>query len=109
MKVLSVDIGGTGIKTLLDGEELEKRTRVTTGPEFTPKDMLGAIKEMRPDGDFDVLAIGLPTAFSPPRPRPTPPPPRPSGCPPTSPPRSRATRSSSSPRRRAQPQRIVRV
>ncbi|MCH2160346.1 MAG: ROK family protein [Phycisphaerales bacterium] len=63
MKVLSVDIGGTGIKTLLDGEDIEKRTRVVTGPEFTPKDMLAAIKEMRPDGDFDVLAIGLPTAI----------------------------------------------
>lgn len=63
MKVLSVDIGGTGIKTLLDGEEFDNRTRVTTGPEFTPTDMLEAIKEMRPEGDFDVLAIGLPTAI----------------------------------------------
>lgn len=63
MKVLSVDIGGTGIKTLLDGEEPEHRTRVESGPDFTPQAMLEAIKEMRPNGDFDALAIGLPTAI----------------------------------------------
>ena len=63
MKVLSVDIGGTGIKTLLDGEDLDQRTRVTTGPKFTPRDMLQAIQDMRPNRDFDVLTIGLPTAI----------------------------------------------
>lgn len=63
MKILSVDIGGTGIKTLMDGESLEDRTRVPTGPDFTPKDMVAAIEEMRPAGEFDALAIGLPTAI----------------------------------------------
>ena len=43
MKILSVDIGGTGIKALRDDEELEKRTRVTTGPDFTPQKMLAWI------------------------------------------------------------------
>ena len=63
MKILSVDIGGTGIKALRDDEELEKRTRITTGPDFTPQKMLKAIEKMRPEGDFDVLSIGMPTAI----------------------------------------------
>ena len=62
MKILAVDIGGTGIKTLLSGEEIGQRTRVLSGPDFTPENMLDAIKEMRPEGDYDVLTIGMPTA-----------------------------------------------
>ena len=63
MKILAVDIGGTGIKTLLNDEEIGQRTRVVSGPDFTPQNMLDAIKEMRPDGEYDVLTIGMPTAI----------------------------------------------
>lgn len=63
MKILAVDIGGTGIKTLLDHEEIKDRKRVLTGPSFTPRDMVDAIDSMRPRSDYDVLAIGLPTAI----------------------------------------------
>ncbi len=63
MKILAVDIGGTGIKTLLDGEDIDQRTRVVSGPDFTPQNMLDAVKEMRPNGDYDVLTIGMPTAI----------------------------------------------
>lgn len=63
MKILSVDIGGTNIKTLLEGETPDLKRRVPSGPEFTPQDMVAAIGEMRDPGDYDVLAIGLPTAI----------------------------------------------
>ena len=61
MRILSVDIGGTNIKTLLSGESPEDKRRVPSGHEFTPEDMVRAMDEMRPRDTYDVLAIGLPT------------------------------------------------
>ena len=63
MKILSVDIGGTNIKTLLEGETPEEKRRVPSGPDFTPRDMIAAIDSMRDPAEYDVLAIGLPTAI----------------------------------------------
>ncbi len=61
MRILSVDIGGTNIKTLLDGEDPEEKRKVPSGPDFTPQDMVAAIGEMRTPDEYDVIAIGLPT------------------------------------------------
>ena len=63
MKILSVDIGGSNIKTLLEGETPELKRRVPSGPDFTPEAMVAAIGQMRDPSDYDVLAIGLPTAI----------------------------------------------
>jgi len=60
MRILSVDIGGTNIKTLLTGESAEDKRRVPSGPEFTPQDMVRAIDELRDRDDYDAVAIGLP-------------------------------------------------
>ena len=43
MKILSVDIGGSHIKTLLSGESPEDKRRVESGHDFTPDDMVAAI------------------------------------------------------------------
>ena len=60
MKIPSVDIGGSHIKTLLSGESPEDKRRVESGHDFTPDDMVAAIREMRSPDEFDVMAIGLP-------------------------------------------------
>ena len=60
MRILSVDIGGTNIKTLLSGETPEDKRKVASGHEFTPADMVRAIDEMRSRDDYDAITIGLP-------------------------------------------------
>ena len=60
MRILSVDIGGTNIKTLLEGETPEDKRKVASGPDFTPDAMRKAIDEMRPADSYDVVTIGLP-------------------------------------------------
>lgn len=60
MRILSVDIGGTNIKTLLSGETPEDKRRVPSGHEFTPEDMVRAIDELRSRDDYDAITIGLP-------------------------------------------------
>ena len=60
MRILSVDIGGTNIKTLLSGETPEDKRKVASGHEFTPADMVRSIDEMRSRDDYDAITIGLP-------------------------------------------------
>ena len=60
MKILSVDIGGTNIKTLLEGETPDLKRRVPSGPEFTPHDMVAAINEMRITIPLVVIHTPLP-------------------------------------------------
>ena len=60
MRILSVDIGGTNIKTLLEGETPEDKRKVASGPDFTPDAMRKAIDEMRPADSYDVVTIVLP-------------------------------------------------
>ena len=45
MRILSVDIGGSNIKTLLDDESPEDKRKIPSGPDFTPRDMVSAIDE----------------------------------------------------------------
>ena len=61
MRILSIDIGGTNIKTLRDDEGPEEKRKVASGPDFTPADMVRAIDEMRSPDDYDVVTVGLPT------------------------------------------------
>ncbi len=60
MRILSVDIGGTNIKTLLSGETPDDKRKVESGHEFTPDHMIRAIDEMRSRDDYDAITIGLP-------------------------------------------------
>jgi len=63
-RTLAVDIGGTGIKTIvLDpaGKPLTERLRVDTPRPSTPKAVLSAISELaKQQGGFDRVSVGFP-------------------------------------------------
>ena len=57
-KVLSVDIGGTGVKILATGQT--ERRRFASGRKMTPESMVAQVKELAADWKYDVVAIGYP-------------------------------------------------
>ncbi len=61
---LCVDIGGTGIKTLVldaEGRAATERTRIATPRPATPRAVRAAILELaRKQGEFDRVAVGFP-------------------------------------------------
>ena len=63
-RTLCVDIGGTGIKTLVlgpDGKPVTERLRVDTPRPATPRAVIKAILELaRQQGDFDRVSVGFP-------------------------------------------------
>jgi polyphosphate glucokinase len=63
-RTLAVDIGGTGIKTIIldpDGKPLTERERVPTPPRATPKKVMTIIEQMaRQQGEFDRVSVGFP-------------------------------------------------
>jgi hypothetical protein len=58
MKVLAIDVGGTGVKFLATGES--ERRRFESGPAMTPQLMVAGVKEMTKDWTYDVVSIGYP-------------------------------------------------
>jgi polyphosphate glucokinase len=64
MRTLSVDIGGTGLKTLvLDeaGKPVTERLRVDTPRPASPKAVIGAIVKLaQQQGEFDRVSVGFP-------------------------------------------------
>lgn len=63
-RTLAVDIGGTGIKTIIldpDGKPLTERERVPTPARATPKKVMTIIEQMaRQQGEFDRVSVGFP-------------------------------------------------
>jgi polyphosphate glucokinase len=63
-RTLCVDIGGTGIKTLIvdpDGKPVTPRLRVDTPRPATPRALIGAILGLaRQQGRFDRVSVGFP-------------------------------------------------
>jgi polyphosphate glucokinase len=63
-RTLCVDIGGTGIKTLVidpEGKALTARLKVATPRPATPRAVIKAILELaRQQGDFDRISVGFP-------------------------------------------------
>lgn len=58
MKVLAIDVGGTGVKFLVTGET--ERRRFESGPTMTPHLMVSGVKNMTADWTYDVVSIGYP-------------------------------------------------
>lgn len=58
MKVLTIDVGGTGIKFLVTGETESRRFE--SGPTMTPERMASEVKKLAADWKFDVVSIGYP-------------------------------------------------
>lgn len=58
MNILSVDIGGTNVKILADGQT--GRRKFPSGPTLTPARMVTRVKELAADWDYDVVSIGYP-------------------------------------------------
>src|SRR5271166_5572019 len=63
-RTLAIDIGGTGVKTIvLDrlGKEVTERTRLPTPKAATPKQLLAVIEELaKGQGEFDRVSAGFP-------------------------------------------------
>ncbi len=63
-RTLAIDIGGTGLKALIlgqDGAALTERARVETPHPATPKKVLAALFTLiEPLGDFDRVSVGFP-------------------------------------------------
>ena len=57
-KTLVVDIGGTHVKLLIDGEE---QRQFDSGPEMRPEDFATPLKEKTRDWKFDTISIGFPS------------------------------------------------
>jgi len=58
MNVLSIDIGGTGVKLLATGETESRR--FDSGPTMTPEMMVSGVEKLTTDWKYDVVAIGYP-------------------------------------------------
>jgi polyphosphate glucokinase len=57
--VLAVDVGGTHVKALLEGET--ERRRFQSGPDLTPKAMVDGVLEIVDGWAFDRVSLGIPT------------------------------------------------
>ena len=60
-KVLVLDVGGTNLKLLLSGEKTP--TKVPSGPGFTPRALVAAVKEVAAEKPHDVITMGFPAAI----------------------------------------------
>ncbi len=58
MKILAIDIGGTHVKVLLQGESTPRK--FDSGPDLTPDQMVKGVKALIKDWKFDVISMGYP-------------------------------------------------
>lgn len=58
LRVLTVDVGGTHVKTLATGEHEERK--VDSGPTMTPQKMVRDVKRVAQGWKYDVISIGYP-------------------------------------------------
>jgi predicted NBD/HSP70 family sugar kinase len=57
-RVLVLDVGGTNLKLLLTGEK--EPTKVPSGPDFTPKELVAIVTKVMSGKPFDMVTIGVP-------------------------------------------------
>jgi polyphosphate glucokinase len=58
MTTLVIDIGGTNVKVMLPGRP--EPVKIPSGKSMTPKKMVGAIRDVTKDWQYDNIAIGYP-------------------------------------------------
>jgi len=56
--VLAIDVGGSHVKVLLEGETESRR--VDSGPQLSPKKMVAAAKQLAEGWSFDHVSVGIP-------------------------------------------------
>ena len=57
-EVLSVDVGGSHVKMLVNGGS--ERRRFVSGPELTPDDMVKGVLEQTTDWEYGAVTVGVP-------------------------------------------------
>jgi polyphosphate glucokinase len=57
-KVLMIDVGGTHVKVQATGQTEE--TKIVSGPTMTARRMVGDVKRLTKNWDYDVISIGYP-------------------------------------------------
>ncbi len=57
-KVLTVDVGGSHVKVVLNG--LDERRRFVSGPELTAKQMVKGVRDLTEDWDYVGISVGVP-------------------------------------------------
>ena len=57
--VLAVDVGGSHVKVLVEGEPAPRRA--ASGPRMTPKQMAAAVRALAADWNWDRVSVGIPS------------------------------------------------
>jgi polyphosphate glucokinase len=57
--VLAVDVGGSHVKVLVEGEPVPRRA--ASGPRMTPKQMAAAVRALAADWNWDRVSVGIPS------------------------------------------------
>jgi polyphosphate glucokinase len=60
MKVLTIDIGGTSVKILANGQEDTEPRKFPSGPQLTPQKMAAHVKKLAADWQYEAVSIGYP-------------------------------------------------
>ena len=58
MNVLTIDIGGSHVKILVDGEQ--EARKFPSGPTMTPPVMVAGVKKLATDWKFEAISVGYP-------------------------------------------------
>ena len=58
MNGLTIDIGGTNIKILATGQKEPRK--FPSGPALSPRQMVGGVKKLAADWNYEVVSIGYP-------------------------------------------------
>jgi polyphosphate glucokinase len=58
LKILVVDVGGTNVKVLANGQTEPRK--IPSGPRLTPAKMVAAVKRLAKGWDYDAVSIGFP-------------------------------------------------
>ena len=56
--ILSVDVGGSGVKILVTGQSEPRRQ--ASGPQMTPQEMVETVRELAADWNYEAVSIGYP-------------------------------------------------